>query len=122
MGRTCADFRRRKCNKKKWCTFNTSSRICEDAAVAPGMAEAAESAARMDRKGRTCADYGKRLCKKGSGAALTATARPARRRRQAICGASVASITTMVGRRCVLSPIPILVNPRNLELYNGLLV
>merc|ERR1712196_703551 len=36
-GRTCADFRRRKCNKKKWCTFNTSSRICEDAAVAPGM-------------------------------------------------------------------------------------
>merc|ERR1712196_574796 len=44
--------------------INTSSRICEDAAVAPGMAEAAESVSRMDRKGRTCADYGKRLCKK----------------------------------------------------------
>merc|ERR1711871_67483 len=44
--------------------LNTSSRICEDAAVAPGMAEAAESVSRMDRKGRTCADYGKRLCKK----------------------------------------------------------
>merc|ERR1719265_2321272 len=43
---------------------DTSSRICEDAAVAPGMAQAAESAPRMDRKGRTCADYGKRLCKK----------------------------------------------------------
>merc|ERR1712164_128426 len=63
-GRTCAELPKRACKKKNWCTFNTSSRICEDAAVAPGMAEAAESVSRMDRKGRTCADYGKRLCKK----------------------------------------------------------
>merc|ERR1712078_529615 len=49
-GRTCADYGRRKCNRKSWCTYDYGSGTCQDVSV--------------DRRGRSCADYGKGLCQK----------------------------------------------------------
>tara|TARA_B100001057_G_scaffold81484_1_gene76972 strand:- start:236 stop:1282 length:1047 start_codon:yes stop_codon:yes gene_type:complete len=63
-GRTCADYGRRKCNRKSWCTYDYGSGTCQDVSADPNLAEAAVSDVRVDRRGRSCADYGKGLCQK----------------------------------------------------------
>merc|ERR1711871_1427527 len=105
-GRTCAELPKRACKKKNWCKFNRDSRTCEGASATRRsgalLTPAAESARMQQwRPGwpklqNLCHAWTVRavparttvsVCaRSGSGATLTATARPARRRRQAICG------------------------------------
>jgi chitinase len=66
-GRTCADFGKRKCNRKSWCAYDVTSRTCQDTGAGGDSDVAAATAGvRTDRKGRTCADFGKRKCNRKS--------------------------------------------------------